>query len=61
MACCNYAARALGVRNGVSMRRAKEACPNLVVIPYEFDVYREVVVCSRLMFTSHVASCTCSL
>ncbi|KAK9371873.1 uncharacterized protein V1513DRAFT_406469 [Lipomyces chichibuensis] len=41
VASCNYVARAFGVRNGMWMRRAKELCPDLITLPYEFDAYEE--------------------
>lgn len=37
---CNYEARALGVRAGMWMGRAKEICPDLIVMPYQFDKYQ---------------------
>ena len=37
---CNYAARARGVKNGIWMQSAREKCPDLVRIPYEFEEYR---------------------
>ena len=39
---CNYIARARGVRNGMGMKAAVEACPELTVIPYEFDTYMQL-------------------
>lgn len=41
---CNYEARRFGVRKGDWMQRAKEACPNLVVLPYDFDLTKEVSI-----------------
>ncbi|KAK9319274.1 hypothetical protein V1517DRAFT_282147 [Lipomyces orientalis] len=41
VASCNYVAREFGVRNGMWMRRAKELCPELITLPYEFDAYEE--------------------
>jgi DNA repair protein REV1 len=31
----NYEARAFGVHAGMSMSRAKQRCPHLLVLPYE--------------------------
>ncbi|KAK9367838.1 hypothetical protein V1509DRAFT_625497 [Lipomyces kononenkoae] len=42
---CNYIARDFGVRNGMWMRRAKELCPELICLPYEFDAYEEASSC----------------
>ncbi len=36
---CNYPARKFGVRAGMWMARARELCPDLVVVPYEFEKY----------------------
>lgn len=41
IASCNYAARALGVRNGMLMKRAKTLCPDLIVLGYDFDAYEK--------------------
>jgi len=41
VASCNYAARALGVRNGMWVRQARRLCPSAVVLPYDFRRYRE--------------------
>ncbi|KAK9430608.1 hypothetical protein V1505DRAFT_415171 [Lipomyces doorenjongii] len=41
VASCNYVAREFGVRNGMWMRRAKELCPELISLPYEFEAYEE--------------------
>lgn len=36
---CNYVARTFGLKNGMWMAGAKQKCPELVVIPFEFDLY----------------------
>ncbi|KAK9389111.1 hypothetical protein V1515DRAFT_594813 [Lipomyces mesembrius] len=41
VASCNYVAREFGVRNGMWMRRAKELCPELISLPYDFDAYEQ--------------------
>lgn len=38
---CNYVAREKGVRNGMMMMQARQLCPELNVIPYEFDKYKQ--------------------
>ncbi|KAI8918247.1 hypothetical protein DFJ77DRAFT_287498 [Powellomyces hirtus] len=48
IASCNYAARAHGVRNGMSIGRAREMCKNLTVMPYEFENYD---ACSKALYT----------
>jgi hypothetical protein len=40
----NYAARAFGVRSGMFMAEAKKRCPELVVVPYEFDRYERIAM-----------------
>ena len=40
VASSNYAARAFGIKNGSSISAAKRACPDVVVLPYEFEKYR---------------------
>lgn len=42
VALCNYVARQFGVRNGMWMRLAKEKCPGLKVILYQFDTYEKI-------------------
>lgn len=42
VALCNYVARQFGVRNGMWMRQAKERCPGLKVISYQFDTYEKI-------------------
>ncbi|XP_070662794.1 DNA repair protein REV1 isoform X2 [Malus domestica] len=38
----NYPARNYGVKAGMFVRDAKAICPNLVIIPYDFEAYEEV-------------------
>jgi len=42
IASCSYQARSKGVKNGMLIFRAKELCPELVCVPYNFDEYRNV-------------------
>jgi DNA repair protein REV1 len=42
VASCNYKAREFGVRNGMYIGKALELCPDLVLIPYEFEKYFNV-------------------
>ena len=39
---CNYVAREQGVTKGMWMARAKELCPELIILPYEVEKIREV-------------------
>ncbi|KAI1374045.1 impB/mucB/samB family protein [Hypoxylon crocopeplum] len=41
IASCNYPARKFGVKNGMWMKRAKELCPDIKVLPYDFPAYEE--------------------
>lgn len=41
IASCNYPARKFGVKNGMWMKRALELCPDLKVLPYDFQGYEE--------------------
>lgn len=39
IASANYAARRQGVSNGMWLRTARERCPELISMPYEFEEY----------------------
>lgn len=41
-ATCNYKAREFGIKKGMFLGRAKELCPELVILNYDFDGYQEV-------------------
>ncbi|KAI8954285.1 impB/mucB/samB family protein [Xylaria longipes] len=47
IASCNYPARQFGVKNGMWMKRAKDLCPELKVLPYDFPAYEDA---SRLFY-----------
>ncbi|KAM5182008.1 DNA repair protein REV1 [Mantella aurantiaca] len=42
IASCSYEARQAGVRNGMMFGKAKQLCPDLQVVSYDFDAYKEV-------------------
>ncbi|KAJ1309400.1 hypothetical protein OPQ81_006177 [Rhizoctonia solani] len=42
VASVSYAARAFGVRNGMSLAQARSLCPEIQTIPYEFERYKEL-------------------
>ncbi|XP_044289663.1 DNA repair protein REV1 isoform X1 [Varanus komodoensis] len=42
IASCSYEARQAGVKNGMFFGQAKQLCPNLQAVPYDFQAYREV-------------------
>ncbi|GMF14518.1 unnamed protein product [Phytophthora fragariaefolia] len=50
---CNYLARAKGVGAGMFMQTAKELCPELVVLPYQFDAIQRVSFQIYDIFISH--------
>jgi len=39
---CNYIAREFGIRKGMWLHQATELCPNLIVLPYDYDGYEQV-------------------
>jgi len=41
-ATCNYEARKFGVKKGMFLGQAKQLCPNLIVLPYDFEGYEQV-------------------
>ena len=41
-ATCNYVARTFGIQKGMFLGRARELCPDLIVLPYDFEGYEEV-------------------
>ncbi|CAL2032758.1 unnamed protein product [Caenorhabditis brenneri] len=42
VASCSYAARSCGVKNGMLVRDALQKCPQLTLLPYQFDDYVQV-------------------
>ncbi len=42
IASCSYEARAMGVSNGMLVGSAMKKCPDLILLPYDFNSYREV-------------------
>ena len=58
----NYEARKSGVRASMFIARAKELCPGLIVVPYEFEKYEKVseqVYRIFLKYTSAVQPISC--
>ncbi|ODQ63842.1 DNA/RNA polymerase, partial [Nadsonia fulvescens var. elongata DSM 6958] len=41
VASCNYVARKFGVSNGMSVGRARQLCPGIVLLPYDFNAYEK--------------------
>src|SRR5437879_2208878 len=46
---CNYEARAFGVRSAMPTFMALQRCPNLIVLPTRFDVYRREAAVVRVI------------
>ncbi|KAF9356858.1 deoxycytidyl transferase [Mortierella sp. AD094] len=44
IASCNYLARGYGVKNGMQLLRARALCPDLLVVPYEFQEYEDISI-----------------
>lgn len=58
----NYEARKSGIHASMFMARAKELCPELIVVPYEFEKYEvvsETVFRVFLRYTSAVQAISC--
>jgi len=47
VACPNYAAKKLGIQRGVTLREARALCPDLIVLPSDYETYS---LFSRRMF-----------
>lgn len=41
IASCNYVAREFGIKNGMWVKTAKQLCPQLIVLNYDFDLYEK--------------------
>lgn len=50
---CNYEARKFGVRSAMPAIKAKQLCPNLLIVPGRMDVYREVSHAVRAIFEKY--------
>src|SRR5512137_2676797 len=48
VACASYAAKRMGIKRGVPLHQAKTLCPNIVVLPSDYETYS---LFSRRMFT----------
>ncbi|KAF7665715.1 hypothetical protein LDENG_00134690 [Lucifuga dentata] len=44
IASCSYEARQAGVRNGMFFGKAKQLCPLLQSVPYDFEAYKDVAL-----------------
>ncbi|KAK7467413.1 deoxycytidyl transferase [Stygiomarasmius scandens] len=41
VASASYEARAFGIKNGMSLQQARQLCPDIMTIPYEFELYKQ--------------------
>ena len=48
VACASYAAKRLGIKRGVPLHKAKSLCPEIVILPSDYETYS---LFSRRMFT----------
>uniref|UniRef100_A0AAR2K883 DNA repair protein REV1 n=1 Tax=Pygocentrus nattereri TaxID=42514 RepID=A0AAR2K883_PYGNA len=53
IASCSYEARQAGVRNGMFFGQAKQLCPELQSVPYDFHAYKEVALAMYETLTSY--------
>uniref|UniRef100_A0AAV2JZ59 DNA repair protein REV1 n=1 Tax=Knipowitschia caucasica TaxID=637954 RepID=A0AAV2JZ59_KNICA len=44
IASCSYEARQAGVKNGMFFGKAKQLCPSLQSVPYDFEAYKQVAL-----------------
>lgn len=47
---CNYVARKFGVHSGMPTQKAKQLCPNLIILPVSFEKYKTVSKSIREVF-----------
>ena len=50
---CNYAAREFGVRSAMPVFKARELCPQLVIVPVRFELYRAASKAVRAVFARY--------
>lgn len=53
IASCNYVARSFGVQNGWSLGRARQVCPDVHPIPYDFEGYKDVSIQFYSLLLAH--------
>ncbi|XP_048855251.1 DNA repair protein REV1 isoform X2 [Brienomyrus brachyistius] len=62
IASCSYEARQAGVRNGMFFGQAKQLCPGLQAVPYDFEAYKEVATAmyeTLASYTHHIEALSC--
>lgn len=53
VAAASYEARRFGIRSAMPTVKARQKCPDLLIVPPRFDVYREVSRQIRAIFETH--------
>ncbi|PWN20121.1 hypothetical protein BCV69DRAFT_277889 [Microstroma glucosiphilum] len=53
IASCNYIAREFGVQNGWSLGRARQLCPHIHPIPYDFEGYKDISIVFYALLLAH--------
>ncbi|KAJ7118926.1 hypothetical protein C8R44DRAFT_841304 [Mycena epipterygia] len=53
IACASYEARALGIKNGMSLQQARKLCPTIQTMPYEFERYKDLSLKFYTILMSH--------
>ncbi|KAG6845851.1 hypothetical protein H0H87_002542 [Tephrocybe sp. NHM501043] len=53
IASASYEARSFGIKNGMSLRQARELCPGIITIPYEFERYKGLSLKFYTILMSH--------
>ncbi|XP_026127591.1 DNA repair protein REV1-like [Carassius auratus] len=62
IASCSYEARQAGVRNGMFFGRAKQLCPDLQSVSYDFQAYKSVALCmyeTLASYTHNIEALSC--
>ncbi|KAH7911901.1 hypothetical protein BJ138DRAFT_1125667 [Hygrophoropsis aurantiaca] len=42
IASSSYEAREFGIKNGMSLQQARQMCPHVTTVPYEFETYKQI-------------------
>ncbi|KAF8162778.1 hypothetical protein B0H34DRAFT_650257 [Crassisporium funariophilum] len=53
IASSSYEARKFGIKNGMSLQQARQLCPEIITIPYEFERYKEISLLFYTVLMSH--------
>ncbi|KAJ7590708.1 hypothetical protein C8J56DRAFT_540169 [Mycena floridula] len=53
IASASYEARSFGIKNGMSLQQARQLCPTVMTIPYEFELYKRFSLKFYTILMSH--------